>query len=892
MRLAAERRLTMDRWPRAAILAGNPTRRENELGARTVGPYEILQKLGSGGMGEVYLAQDTRLRRLVALKTVTPARSGPDGHRRLLKEARAAATLTHPNIAAVYDVVESDGEAHIVMEYVRGETLSQRVRRGPLPAAAALEIGIQLCDALAAAHAAGVVHRDLKCDNVVVGAEGRAKILDFGLAKVHDAGRTSSTDAGASDVRELRGTPPYMSPEQFLGEPVDGRTDLYSLGVVLYELLTGRRPFQGADNAALARAVLSGTCVPACAANPAVPVELSGVVAKAMERSRSRRYQSADHLRTDLRRLSVLVTAQPTLSRRWPRPRLGLPGRSSLAGALAVLGLAGTVAHRSGTSSARTPPGGPTAVAVLPLANVSGDASKDHLGLGMAHLLANGLSRLPGLTVISASAALPYADRKLPMKRIGADLGATFIVDGVLQRASDPMLVTFSLVDPRSDTVVWGESYEFRSSDVSALPQRVAEGLAGALPTSLSTADRRRLLRPPTSDADALADYTQARGFLDRRDVPGNLHRSVALFQSATRRDPTFALAHAGLGEAYWALYDVTRERAWTVKARDAIAEALRLDPEQPGVHYSLALIYHGTGRPEEALDQVRQALILQPGGDDAHRLLARLLADQGRLEEAVAEARRAIDLRPGYWGGHSELGSLYLQWGRLPEAAAAFRRVTELQPDNAWGFQQLGTALHMSGDTEGALRNYERALRLMPDPKAWGNVGSIHYAQGRLRQAARAFEESARLDPNSPAAHRNLGDTYRRLGQEEKARQSYERAVRLVEEARRVNPRDARSLAMLAVYEAKLGRHEQARGHVREALALGSASAEVHYRAAVVHALGGRRVEALEALEQALRSGYSLVLAQGDEDLASLRSTQAYDALVATYGKHSVAGG
>lgn len=882
----------MDRWPGHALLEGNPTTREHRLGAPTVGPYEILQKLGSGGMGEVYLAQDTRLRRLVALKTVIPARSGPDTHRRLLKEARAAATLMHPNIAAVYDVIEADGEAHIVMEYVRGETLSQRVRRGPLPAAAALDIGIQLCDALAAAHAAGVVHRDLKCDNVVVGVEGRPKILDFGLAKVHGASHTSSTDAGASDVRELRGTPPYMSPEQFLGEPVDGRTDLYSLGVVLYELLTGHRPFQAADNAALARAVLSGTCAPASEANPAVSAELSAVVAKAMQRSRSQRYQSAEQLRTDLRRLAALDTGQPTLSRTWPRQRLGLRGRSTLAGALAVLGLAGTVAHRTSSSSGPTPPRGPTAVAVLPLANVSGDASKDHLGLGMAHLLVNGLSRLPGLTVISASAALPYGDRKLSMTRIGADLGATLIVDGVLQRASDPMLVTFSLIDARSDTVVWGESYEFRSSDVSAMPQRVAEGLAGALPTSLSTADRRRLLRPPTSDADALADYTQARGFLDRRDVPGNLQRSVALFQSATRRDPAFALAHAGLGEAYWALYDVTREREWTVRASDAIAEALRLDPDQPGVHYSLALIYHGTGRPEEALEQVRQALILQPGGDDAHRLLARVLADQGRFEEAVAEARRAIDLRPGYWGGHSELGSLYLQAGRLPEAAAAFRRVTELQPDNAWGFQQLGTALHMSGDTEGALRNYERALRLMPDPKAWANVGSIHYAKGKLTEAARAFEESVRLDPNSPAAHRNVGDTYRRLGREGKARESYARAVRLVEEALRVNPRDARALAMLAVYEAKLGRHDQARGHVREALALGSASAEVHYRAAVVHALGGRRGQALEALEQSLRGGYSLVLAQGDEDLAGVRSTEAYDGLVARYGKDPGAGG
>jgi tetratricopeptide (TPR) repeat protein len=439
---------------------------------------------------------------------------------------------------------------------------------------------------------------------------------------------------------------------------------------------------------------------------------------------------------------------------------------------------------------------------------------------------------------------------------------------------------------------VWGESYEFRSSEASALPQRVAEGLADALPTSLSTADRRRLLRPPTSDADALADYTQARGFLDRRDVPGNLQRSVALFQSATRRDPTFALAQAGLGEAYWALYDVTRAREWTDKARDAIAEALRLDPDQPGVHYSLALIYHGTGRAEEALGQVRQALILQPGGDDAHRLLARLLADQGRSEEAVAEARRAIDLRPGYWGGYSALGSLYLQIGRLPEAAAAFRRVTELQPDNAWGFQQLGTALHMAGDTEGALSNYERALRLMPDPKAWGNVGAIHYAQGRLRLAARAFEESARLDPNSPPAQRNLGDTYRRLGQEAKARESYRRAVRLVEEALRVNPRDARALAMLAVYEAKLGRHAEARGHVQEALALGAGSAEVHYRAAVVYALGGRRGPAVEALEHALRNGYSLVLAQGDEDLAGLRTTEAYAALVARYAASPVAKG
>ena len=367
---------------------------------------------------------------------------------------------------------------------------------------------------------------------------------------------------------------------------------------------------------------------------------------------------------------------------------------------------------------------------------------------------------------------------------------------------------------------------------------------------------------------------------MERPDVPGNVARAIETFQDAIRKDPKFALAHAGLGEAYWTQYQETKDEAAVTMARSEITEALRLDPDQPLTRFALARLYQGTGRPDEAIEELHRLLTLQPGNDDAHRVLGDILLSKGRNEEALDELSKAVELRPDYWENHRILGRAYYQLGRYRDAVRSLTRVTELQPDNSRGFQMLGAVYDKMGNDDQALVFYRRAIELNPDARAYSNLGTLYYRQGKFAEAAQAYSEAARLEP-SPAKHRNLGDLYARLGQAARAREQYQRAVELSQSILSVNPKDAHALGLLAVSEAKLGRHDAAARHAEEAVALAPLDAEVLYRKAVVAALAGRTGPALTALRQALNHGYSAADAARDEDFGSLRDSPAFRQLV-----------
>ena len=842
-------------------------------------------------MGEVYLAEDTRLGRHVALKRPSEAwLSLPDARERLHREASAAGRLNHPNIAAIYDVLDVESQPYIVMEYVEGESLARVLRRGALPLDNAIAVGTEIAEALAAAHAKGIVHRDLKPANISLTPDGHAKVLDFGLAK-GPAAKEASTQGGLNTITvpgQVMGTPGYSSPEQLVGAPADPRDDVYSLGVVLYELLTGRRPFDGNDSLELAMATMTKTPPPVHQVNPAVPEAISAIVARAMARDRDDRYKSADQLRTELRRLTHALSTDVTHLIDSGALRVAGRRRRRVVQALAAIALvaaigAGVWWWRGGPD--RTAGTRPPVLGVMAFANSSGE-SDTPLAASMRDLLIARLANTPGLVLLAKSAIDEAARQHADPRRLARDLAATHLLETTLLRSGRDLTLSVTLSHGDSGVIVWTDSVSAPDSNVADLQRRLADGIRGALLIPTAAAGERAQSNSGTNDVLALTHYGRATILLERPDVAGNLARAEALLREAAKRDPKFALAWARLGDTYWETYKSSVDSKWASEAVNATNMALTLDQRQPEVWIALAKINEGTGRREAALTALNKALELQPTSDEAHQLMGQILQGMGRRDAAKEQYLQAIALRPDYWRHHGMLGAFYYSIGSYPEAIAAFTRVTQLAPDNAGGFHNLGAVYYRTGDSRNALTNYEKALAINPRPETRSAIGNIHYDEGRYEAALAAFLEAAKGSENDGVLRGNVGDAYARLGRVEQARQAWREAARLEQQTLAVNPNDANTLARIALWEAKSGDRAASEGHITRALTIGAGDAEVLYYAAVVRALAGDTERALASLEQAVKSGYSAQLAAKDRDLDAIREIPRFRDLVRSRSK------
>jgi tetratricopeptide (TPR) repeat protein len=845
-----------------------------------LGPYRILRLLGSGGMGAVWLADDTRLHRKVALKTLRPADShDAQARERLMREARAAAALNHAHIAAVYDVLEHDQQVVIVFEYVEGETLSARLARDPLPAPEAVEVACQIAQALVTAHAQGIVHRDLKPANVIVGAAGQVKVLDFGIARLLSMGTTQTgSDGHTTSGPGFVGTPAYAAPEQMVSSAVDERADLYALGVMLFEMLSGRRPFAGHDAAALAASKLGRDAPKLKSTGQLVPPALAGIVDALLSRDREHRPSSAADVLAQLR----AVYGQPGTGalaeggrREWFAPAL-------VAAAAAFAAVTAAVLWWPQTDSATPPPGAssPPVVAVLPLANMSGDPSRDFIAAGIAESLISSLAAIPTVTVLSRASVAEARGRVSQQSALAKDLGATYLVEGSVQESGGRLRVSLNLVRP-DRSVAWGDNIEGAFERIFDLQSRLASALTSALSVRVSATEREQMNTPPTSSPDALAAYWRGQALFERRDLKGNLDAAIGAFGEAIRVDNRFALAHAALGAAYWEKYIETRETEWTRKAIDEGTTALRIAPDQPEVRYTLAVTLAGSGRPEEAIDELNRALAVKPNYDDARRLLGQVLGRLGRIDDSVAEYKKALASRPNSWNTHSSMGLILLGAARYDEAIDAFSKVTELQPDNNIGYQQLGTAYQMVGKTSLALENYQRAIAIRPSAQAYSNMGAIHYRRSDFPRAVEAYRQAIALRPNSSATHRNLGDALTKMARRPQALEAYLEAVRLAEVDLKVNPNNARTMASLAVFLSKADKMAAARQRITEALQRAPDDTEVVVRAAIVEAVGGDRDAALRHLAKAVGLGYSRTSIAETDEFAGLQTSETFRNLV-----------
>lgn len=850
----------------------------------------------------MYLAHDLALDRPVAIKFIAPEKAGDEAsRRRLVREARAAAALDHPNICGVHEViVEPDGRAAIVMQYVEGQTLAERLRDGPLDVRLALSIAANLAAALSVAHRRGIVHRDVKPQNVIITPEQQAKLLDFGVATqtplAPESAANDTTTVSLTTQGAVIGTPAYMSPEQAQRAPLDGRSDLFSLGTVLYECLTGRRPFGGRTAFETVDQILHHEPPPVSSLRPELSLQHDELCRRLLAKHPDDRLRSADELLGALRLLTPDTGRSPApyttdlRSGTSLRRRAGLlqlaglrpfePRRASVA--VFVLLVVAVVVGLAASDRLwrRAPlPSGATAIGVLPFKNDSGDPDNDLLAAGLPDALAKRLAAVASLRVLPSGEIRDAIQERPDPAAVSRSLGAAFVVEGTVSKAGDETEVTASLVAPDGRRQAAGR-YLAAGSPLD-LQRRLAAGvLAVLMDEGVVSGSTAPDTPPPTENAEAFAEYLQARVFVERPDVPGNIDHAIRLFQSATAKDPRFALAHAGLAEAYWAQFQETKDPRWTSQALAANLEALRIDPAQAEVRLSLAVMYHGQGRRDEAVEEVKRVLALQPQNDNAHRLLADIHIAHSEWDAAIAAAKDAVTHRPSYWRNHSQLGLAYFRAGRYDEAADAYQRVVELQPDSARGYQTLGTALQAAGRNDEALEKYEKAISIRPTARTYSNVATLYFWRGEYQKAADVYEKAVTLAPNDPELHANLGDAYARLGQSARAAQSYGRAVEQVQPLLDVSPNDSQLLASYALYRAKLRQRSAAQDAIQRAVAISPADGQVLYAAALVYALSGDTGRACGALTSALASGASGEEVRHAVELRTLRGCAAYDRL------------
>jgi serine/threonine protein kinase/tetratricopeptide (TPR) repeat protein len=843
-----------------------------EMPAQLISHYRILDSLGSGGMGVVYRAEDTTLHRTVALKFISE--QSPKNlkvNERLRHEARTASALNHPNICTIYEVGEDAGEVFIAMEYVEGRTLAEVIRQGPLPIDTVLRFARQLASALAHAHDRGVLHGDLKPLNVIVTPQGDAKILDFGLARRSDPAefdrRTLETVSSENRVG-LGGTLPYMAPEQIEGGDASTRTDIWSLGVVVYEMAAGSRPFQGENLYLLCNSILRDTPRPLPASCPA---GLATIIFRCLEKEPARRYQRASETRAALETLSPVKeesSSQPEVvpSRR-KRTILGVLALGALA-ATGIIAVRGDKLWKSGATGAV-----PSRVLLGVLPPVSNDASQSAFDNGLADTLNSRLGELSArhpLAVIPMNSTLEKRVTTVDAAR--QQFGVNLVLVLKVQRAAGNVRVNYALVDPRSHQQVRSGTVTAAAADPFGLQDRVFENVAAAMELQLAPQEKQSLNSHGTTEPVAYDFYTQGRGYLQDYVVPEKVDNAITLFGRALEKDPAYAAATAGLGEAYWRKYQLTHDSKWADAAIENCQKAANLNSNLAYAHACLGQALRGTGNYEKAAEQYRRALELDSGSDDAYGGLAAVYEQLGRLAEAEQLHKQDISVRPGYWATYNRLGLFYMAHARYEEAASMFSQVVSLAPDSFTGYYNLGAIRVLQGKYDDAIPLLERSLSIRPTADALTNLGTAYFQMRRYPDAAAKFEEAVKLDEKDYVMWGNLGDAYYWTpGRRSEAAAAYEKAIALGEQNLRVNPRDAQLLGYLAEYHAMRGERKPALANLDASLRLLPKSPDMLLNAGIVYQQLGDTNRALDVLEQAVSLGLSPEM---------LRDTPNFDAL------------
>ena len=724
---------------------------------KDIAHYRIRRKLGAGGMGEVYLAEDRHLNRHIALKILPEAvAQDEDRVRRFIREAQAASALNHPNILTIYEVGESNGHHFIATELVAGETLRQRLKKEPLKLTDALEIAVQIAAALVAAHQAAIVHRDIKPENVMIRTDGIVKVLDFGLAKLVERTIENGPEAKtlvleqATAVGTILGTTAYMSPEQVRGQRLDARSDIFSFGVVLYEMLAGINPFKGATPADDLAAVLQHEPQRLSIKNTSVPDELCDIVAKSLRKKRTERYRTSADLLRDLRQLQqqVLLVGASGLS----RPSISRPADSA------------------------------NSLAILPLASDGGDRQTEYLADGITESIINALAQVGGLRLAPRNSVFRFKDRAADPQEAGRQLNVRTVLTGRVRHFGENLIIGVELIDVEGDEQIWGEQYRRQMADIFDVQEEIAKDISEKLKVKLTGAEKKRLTKRYTENAEAYQLYLKGRHFVSTKRVESWIKKGIACFQQAIELDPTYALAYCGLADAYAFLASSTggwRPRDAYPKARAAAERALAIDETLGEAHASLGFynLLFSWDFPESE-KHFKRAIELSPNYPNAHDGYGFYLKAVGRHEDAIRECLAAQRLDPLSPFAHVSMGWAYYFARQHEHAVAECKKALDIDPNSIFAYRILGFAYLQLSRFKEALAALKKAVSLSGGRGFEAHIGYAYAASGKVAQARKVLSELKTLSKKQYVSSYYIAVVHLGLGEIDEAFESLEKAV------------------------------------------------------------------------------------------------------------------
>jgi serine/threonine protein kinase/tetratricopeptide (TPR) repeat protein len=844
---------------------------------QTISHYRISQKLGAGGMGVVYQAVDLKLERTVALKFLPHEMVVSDADKeRLLREARSASALDHPNIGVIYGIEESDDQQlFIVMAYYEGDTLARRLNRGVLSLRESLDLAIQIARGLSAAHARNIVHRDIKPSNIIITKDNVAKIVDFGLARV-------VASASATQSISLTGTLPYMAPEQILGELIDQRSDVWALGVILVQMITGSHPFVRPNTAAMTFAILNQPP----AALDVVPPAVRPLVYKALSKKPEHRHANAGDLLKDLESAREQITATPsppdgpTLTRavnprdlkkfvenastpRWSAGHARWPVRLVLAMVMLALIAAASVflpavrERLAGMVYASTE----KHIAVLPFESAGNDPDFSLVANGFSDSLTNELSNLDAaqksLWVVPASEIRTHKIADAPSAyRI---LGATMVVQGNVQRKGQVVYATAVLIDSKRLRQIGSVQVQNDAGDLAALENDALTHLARLMKIKVSEGT---LAQTGSAPPDSYESYLKALGYMQRYDKPGNLDLAISTLTSAVQKNPGFALGYATLGEAYRLKFQMDHHPAWIAEATANCEKATQIDDRLSVAHVTLGRLNATLGKDDIALREFQKALNIDPRNADALIGMATVSEHAGKIADAEATYKRAIGLRPDYWDGYNVLADFYDRQKRPQDSIAQYRRILELTPDNPSAYSDLGVVYMEMTDPKSAAaaeEAFQKSLQLAPNYQAYANLGWLYIGQKRYAEGAAATQKALDLNAKDWRVWANLLLAYIWLKDEEKIRTVRAKTLSALEQYALLDSKEAAVQSMLSTFYGQDKLRQKTISHANAALALAPKDPAILADVAEAYDYLGERRRAIEYAEDSLKRGYTL---------------------------------